>query len=272
MSKLLKKMRISYLFAGVLALCLSSLSVAGSPTLDRVVEAGVLKVGMSGDQPPFNTVSRAGPVIGFDVDMAGAMAAAMKVDLQIVEMPFGELMSAMQDGKVDMIMSGMAITPSRTQGASFVGPYMISGKSMLTTGATMAKVSTAGDFNSDGMTLVALENSTSAEFVTRNMPNAKLKTIPNYDTGIDMLLAGGADAMVADMPICKLSVLRYPNHGLVTLEEPMTVEPVGIAVSSDDTQFQNLVRNYLSTFEKMGMTGKLRQKWFESSAWIAALP
>ncbi len=262
---------LSFALASLLALCLSSAAAASSPVLDRVIASGVIKVAMSGDQPPFNAVSRDKSVIGFDVDLAKAMAGAMKVKLDIVEMPFGELQAAVKSGKVDMVISGMAITPERTQAVTFVGPYMMSGKSMLVSAATRDKVKTGADFNKSGITLVALEKSTSETFVQRKLPNAKLKGIDNYNAGIQMVIAGDADAMVADMPACKLAVLRNPSSGLAVLP-PLSVEPVGIAVANNDPQFENLLRNYLSMFEKTGLTSKLRKKWFESDAWIAALP
>lgn len=273
MLKLLNKIKpVRLALAGLLALCLSGTAFAASPVLDRVQKNGVLRVAMSGDQPPFNAVSRDKSLIGFDVDLANAMAGAMKVKVEIVQMPFGDLMAALQSGKADMILSGMAITPERTQEVSFVGPYMMSGKSILVTAAAQAKVKTGADFNKPEITLLALENSTSQTFVERKLPNAKLKTIANYEEGVKMLIDGKADAMVADMPACKLSILRNPGAGLAVLEPPLSIEPVGIAVSSKDAQFQNLVRNYLTTFEKIGLTTQLRQKWFENSSWIAALP
>lgn len=260
------------LLGGLLLLATSALATADSPVLDRVIKAGVLKVGMTGDQPPFNTVSRAGPVIGYDVDLASTLASLMNVELAVVEMPFGELSKALQQGKVDMVMSGMEITPERTQQISFVGPYMLSGKSILTTTAAIERVRTGADLNKPEIRLVALENSTSADFARRNLPAAQVKTVANYDTGIDMLMAGTADAMVADMPVCILSVLRHPNAGLATLDEPLSIAPVGIAIASNDRQFENLLRNYLGTMEKTGVTTNLRQKWFENSGWLAALP
>ena len=66
--------------------------------------------------------------------------------------------------------------------------------------------------------------------------------------------------------------MRFPNAGLITLDEPLTVEPIGIAVSRKDKQFYNLVDNYLRSYEKTGVLTQLRNKWFEESAWIAAMP
>lgn len=264
--------RIGALLLGAMALCISTLSLAASPVLDRVVETGVLKVAMSGDQPPFNAVSRDKSLIGFDVDLARAFAATMKVKLEFVQKPFSELLGTIQSGEADMVLSGMAITAERTRAVSFVGPYMLSGKSMLTTSQVMSTVKSGADLNNPTKKLAALGNSTSESFVKRQLPEASLTTIENYDEGVKKLLAGEIDAMVADLPILKLSVMRNPGAGLGVIDPPLSVEPIGIAIASNDPQFENLVRNYLSTFDKTGLTTRLRKKWLEDSSWVVALP
>ena len=269
MSKAMKHLLLGGLMA--LSVLFPIQSMAGD-TLSRVVDFQVLKVGMSGAQPPLNTRNRDGNLMGFDVDLAKAMAAAMRVELEIKTMPFGELMTALEKDEIDMVISGMAITPERTEMASFVGPYMMSGKSILTKNSVLAKMSSSEEFNRGDLKLLALSNSTSAAFVREVAPEAQLVEIKDYDEGVAMLIDGKADAMVADMPICVLSVLRHPNAGLTTLERPLSVEPLGIAISADDPQFLNLVDNFLEAYGKTGVLTKLRKKWLEDSSWIAALP
>ena len=270
MLNLLKKVSLLGLLAA--ALVAPGAAASASPVLDRVVDFKVLKVGMSGNQPPMNSNSRSGQLIGFEVDLARALAQSMGARLEIVTMPFGDLLDALDKEKVDMVMSGMAITAPRTRDVSFVGPYMMSGKSILTKDTLLARATQSKDFNRADLKLAALENSTSALFVQSAAPEAKLVRVKDYDTAVDMVIAGEVDALVADMPICILSVLRYPNAGLATLQSPLSIEPFGIAVRKDDPQFAQLVDNYLDTFGKMGMLNQLRKKWFEDKSWIAALP
>jgi polar amino acid transport system substrate-binding protein len=254
-----------------ISLAFASASFAGE-TLQRVIDFKVLKVGMSGNQPPFTAVSKSGSPMGFDVQLAQALASAMKVKLELKAMPFGDLMGALQANEIDMIISGMEITPERSEIASFVGPYMMSGKSILTKNSVLAKVKGSDEFNRKDLKLVALKGSTSASFVSTVAPDAQLIEVADYDLGVAMILEGKADAMVADMPICVLTVLRYPEAGLTTLKEPLTIAPVGIAVNKNDPQFYNLVDNYLEAYAKVGLLGKMRKKWFEDKGWIAALP
>ena len=269
MSKTIKQ----WVLGGLLAFAtVFSLQAMAGETLQRVIDFKVLKVGMSGNQPPMTMTSREGAPMGFDVDLAKALANAMKVKLEIVKMPFGELLGALDEDKVDMILSGMSITPERTEMVSFVGPYMMSGKSILTKNSVLAKISGADEFNRSNIKLLALKNSTSADFVRNVAPDATLVEVDSYDEGVAMIIDGKGDAMVADMPMCVLSVARYPDAGLTTLERPLTVEPVGIAVSKDDLQFLNLVDNYLEAYEKTGLLSKLREQWFKNTSWVAALP
>jgi len=269
------RIRVLFLSAVVLgaaALLPARAAAQDSPVLDRIVESSTLRVGMSGNQPPFNMKGRDGNLMGLEVDLANALAAAMKVDLQIVEKPFGDLIPALEKGEVDMVMSGMTITAMRSRSVSFVGPYVVSGKSILTKSSTLAAVQDTGDLNESDIRLVALQNSTSEDFVRRYLPEAQLTTVGSYDEAIEMLRQGTTGALVADMPICLITLLRYPTEGFATLTQPLTLEPIGVAVPANDPQLLNLVRNYVTALEGMGILEALRQEWLENGAWIAAMP
>lgn len=271
MINMFKKIGTSILLVASMLMMSISFSAAAGDVLADIVDDGVLKVAMSGDQPPYNVKSRAKTLIGYDVDLARALASAMQVKLEIVEVPFGDLMSTLNSGKADMVISGMAITAQRTQEATFIGPYNVSGKSILSTREVMEKVAQEG-FNNESNRVVALKNSTSKTFAEKKMPKATISSISNYEEGVKLILEGKADALVADMAICKLAVLRNPNTNLVTSQKPMSIEPIGIAIASGNPQLENIVSNYLVTFERMGILATLQDKWFENGNWIVALP
>lgn len=264
--------RIQIMAGLVLAslLALSPLSQAGD-TLDRVVKMGVLTVGTSADQPPLTALNRQGNFMGLDIDLAKALANAMRVELKFEQMPFGELLDALEAGKVDMVLSGVSITPERAQKAAFIGPYMLSGKSIVATREAIKQFA-SGELSGTGVKLVALKGSTSASFVREAAPNAELVEVEDTSTAVQMVIDGSVSGMVADEPTCVLAVLRNPDAGLVTLEKALTVEPMGIAVNADDAEFRNLVGNYIKAYEGTGLLTALRKKWLEDSGWIAALP
>ena len=209
---------------------------------------------------------------GMEVDLATLLAQAMGVELSIVTKPFGQLRAALEAGEVDMVMSGMAITAERARDALFVGPYMVSGKSILTNSRALAAAEEAVDINRADLKLAALAGSTSQIFIETYVPEAQLITVDDYDEAVQMVIDDAVDALVADMPICVLSVLRYPDRGLATLTEPLTIEPIGIAVPANDLMFRSLVQNYLDGLAGLGAVEALQSKWFEDGTWIATLP
>jgi ABC-type amino acid transport substrate-binding protein len=255
-----------------ITLLASSAVTAQAPVLNRVVKTNTLRVGMSGNQPPLNAKSKSGQMIGLEVDLANGLAYALGLELEIVQKPFGQLLGALKKRQVDMVMSGVDITAARTKDFLFVGPYLLSGKSLVTTSKALAGADTVDDINRGDVTFVALKNSTSHAFVKKHIPKAKLVAVDNYEKGVAMVIDGKASAMIADMPACALAVLRNPDAGLVTLEEPLSVEPMGIAVSAEDMRFYNLIDNYMETIEATGILSALRAKWFEDPSWLEELP
>lgn len=267
------RIRVAALAAlAVISVACSTGATAQTPVLNRVVKTGTLRVGMSADQAPLNVRSKTGQMIGLEVDLARGLAYALGFELEIVQQPFGDLLGALKAGKVDMVMSGVDITAARTKDFLFVGPYLLSGKSLVTASSSLAEAETVDEINTPEVTFVTLKNSTSQAFVKKNMPKAKLVTVEAYDKAVQMVIDGKASAMIADMPACALAVLRNPDAGLVTLSEPLSVEPMGIAVSAKDPRFYNLIDNYIDAMEATGILSGLRAKWFEDPSWLKELP
>jgi polar amino acid transport system substrate-binding protein len=263
-----------FLFAVLLATSSASIGAEAEewPVLQRIVKSGKIRVGMSGDQAPFNAISRTGELIGFEVDLMKMMGQSMGVEVEFVMKPFPELLPALKASEIDIVMSGVAINAERSLEAVFVGPYMMSGKSILTNSATLAAARTANEVDQANVTIAALRNSTSEAYVKKHLPKAKLVTIEKYDAAIQMVIKDEVDALVADMPACILAVLRYPDQGLETLSAPLTVEPVGIAVPASELPLQSLLDNYLRAFEDSGLLELLRVQWLENGDWVDQLP
>lgn len=243
-----------------------------SPTMDRVAARGELILGTAATMPPLNMTTRDGQVIGLDVDLARIIAGALEVKLRVETMPFAELLPALEKGKVDLVISGMTITPARNRQFAFVGPYFASGKSILAKLSTIAKVKKGSDLNVPEMTLVALKGSTSAAFVEKLLPKAKLVTVAEYGEGVNMVLEDRASALVADQPICQVSAYRYRDRDLVALQEKLNYEPLGIAVAPNDPLLVNWLQNLLMGLEGGGDLNLLRKRWFDETDWLAKLP
>jgi polar amino acid transport system substrate-binding protein len=245
---------------------------SASPVIDRILQRGELAVGMAGNMPPMNMTSKEGELIGYEVDLAKAMAKAMGVRVKLTIMPFAELIPALQAGKIDLILSNMTITPGRNLKVAFVGPYFISGKAFLTKIKTIAMADEAEDIDAKNTKLVALKGSTSQAFVEDAIPDATLIAANDYDEAVKMVLEDKVHAMVADYPICVVSVFRYPNQGLLSAVTTLTYEPIGVGVPAGDPLLVNWVENFMGIAEETGLLQELQENWLLQADWLNRLP
>ena len=239
-----------------------------SPTIARIRERGELIVGLSGDQPPLNSTEKTGEIVGFEPDIAKMLADSLGFSLRLVARPFNELLPALQAGEVDAVISGVTMTPERNLDVAFVGPYFVSGKSVLAKAKTIKSIDDTSDLDNPSMRLVVLAGSTSEIFVKELLPKAQLITATTYEEGVQHVLKDTADALVADFPYCVLQVLQHPEAKLVTLGEPFTYEPLGIAIPGNDPLFTNLVTNFLITMEGTGRLFDMKVRWFSDGPWL----
>ena len=244
---------------------------SGSSNLDRIAESGVLRVGTAANMPPLNMLDKSDLPMGLDVDLAGYIAGAMGVELSLVIQPFAQLLPALEAGEVDMVISGLTITPKRNMKVAFAGPYHISGKALLTKFESLVTTENTDKLNSEAFAYTALEASTSADLVKTLMPKARLVTAGNYEEAVEMVLSNKVDALVADYHVCVLSLLRHPNEGLVSMITPFTYEPLGIALPAGDAQMINWMDNFLSTMRESDELAKLKLKWIEDPSWLGDL-
>jgi polar amino acid transport system substrate-binding protein len=260
------------LMAGYVQSAVGAEAARIAPVLDRIQAKKELVVGTAASMPPFNMTTKDGQIVGMEIDLARLIAGGMNVKLTLKTIHFNELLQALEAGQVDMILSSMTITPGRNLKVAFVGPYFVSGKSILAKEKIAESLNEVSKINQPDVVLTALEGSTSQSFAEKVFPRAKLVLTENYDEAVAMVRETKAQAMVADMPICQVTVYRYPGAGLATLQNALSWEPIGIAIPANDLLLLNGLQNFVNTVEKDGTLGKMVDRWFKHGDWVRQLP
>jgi len=259
------------LVAATLEVTQAADTTRGAPVLERILAKKELVVGTAADMPPLNMTLKDGSIVGMEVDIATMLATGSGVKLTVKPMHFNDLLPALEAGQVDLILSGMTMTPLRNTRVAFAGPYFGSGKSVLIKQENASSLQSAAMMNRAEVTLAALKGSTSQLFVEKLMPKATLVPTDDYDQAIAMVLEGKAQAMVADFPICNVAAYRYRDKGLTTLRSPLNYEPIGVAMLPTDPLLLNWVQNFVTTLVNSGDLELLRKKWFDDASWVPQL-
>lgn len=237
------------------------LAHADSSVLADIGKSGKLVLGTSGNMPSMSE-TRDGKVVGFDIDLARLMASGMGVKLDIKTMPFDQLLPALEKGDVDVVISNVTINPERNMKVAFIGPYMTSGKCIVTKEAALAKAEAADDLNTSSTRLAALAGSTSAAFAKALLPKATLTLVDDYESAVKMVNSDTIGGLLTDYPICLSILKRHPEAGFVSLFSLLTYEPVGIALRGSDPLYMNWTENFLVRVQGMGLLDELSMRWF----------
>jgi len=239
--------------------------------LARIAQTGEMRVGTTGEQPPLTMTARSGELIGLDVALTRVLARSMGVEVRFVRLPFHRLLDALEAGEVDLVVSGMTITPARSLRATFVGPYYTSGKAILTRSPELTRVEGPQDLDRPELRIAALAGSTSEAFTRDSMPRAQLIAAERVEDAIAKVVSGEADLLVADRETCAFAVLRFPEAGLSSPPVTFTIEPMGIAVHPDETRLARMIESYLKSLEERGALQKARDFWFRDPSWVSDL-
>ncbi len=264
--------RLNLLVLFLAALFVLPLTVnAQDGRIATILKRGTLIVGTTGHYPPFTVESKQGNLMGLDLDLAQLFAKAMGVKTEVRKMPIDQLISAVEQGKVDMALAGLTITPQRNLRVMFVGPYFVIGQSLLTDQDKVQHMKGPDDINRPDFKLGVAEGTTGAEVAKTLAPNAHIVNAKNMEQALDMLLSGKIDAIMADQPFCVVAAFLNRDRKLAA-SDPFTFEPIGIALPAGDVHYLNWVENFLMILEANGQLKELKQFWFADPGWMENLP
>lgn len=120
-------MHIAILFIAAVAF----VSYANAEDLNKIKQAGQMKIAMSGAYPPFNFISEKNEVVGFDAAIGREIARRLGVEPVIVTTAWDGILAGLLANKYDTICGSMTITEERLKVVDFVGPYYRSGRGIF---------------------------------------------------------------------------------------------------------------------------------------------
>lgn len=227
--------------------------------IDQIKKNGKLVLA-TGDYRPFEYHDeKTNQMVGYDIDVATAIAKKIGVPLEVKDMQFTSLIPTLQIGQADLIIAAMYITDERKAVVDFADPYMETGM-VLVTRANDTAIKSTKDL--DGKVVGVKAGATSEKVAQDLKDKGQNITIKSYKETVDYLLdleAGRTDASINDL----LNQLEYdkthPNVKIVG--DPFTKSSLGIAVKKGDKELLDLINSVLKDMTKDGEKDNLYKKW-----------
>lgn len=241
-----------------IALIVLATSALGCATRDAF--RPTLRVGTAADYPPV-VFEQDGEIVGIEADLAARLGDALGRRIEFVRIPFVDLIDALEAGEVDVVMSGLSITPEREERVRFTVAYMEVGQLALIRRADLARFGRITRIRRSGARVGYERGTTGERYVANELPSATSFAFDGVEDGIRSLRGGRIDYFVHDAPTIWRIAGGLDHRDLHGLFRPLTTESLAWAVRPDDAQLASVLDATLSHWQREGLVEPIVQRW-----------
>lgn len=239
----------------ILSLALSFSGCTKESKLDQIKKSGKIVLGTAADYPPYEfhkEIDGKDTIVGFDIEIAKAIAEDLGVELEIKDMKFDGLLAALVADKIDFIVAGMVPTEERAQSVDFTTQYYQAEQSILIRAEDADKFKTKEDFKG---ALVGAQKSTVQEEIAKDIEGAEVKGLSKITDLVLELTNDKIDAIVLVKPVATAYSKSNPKVYVPEISFG-TEEGVAGAVNKGNKE---LVEEINKTLERLIEEGKIDQ-------------
>jgi polar amino acid transport system substrate-binding protein len=240
------------------ALMVVPIIAAGCGSSGETLQKGKITMGSDTSYPPFESMEGSKPV-GFDVELAQALAKKMGLTLEVISTAWDGIIPGLKTKKYDIIMSAMTITADRKKQINFSDPYIDSDQSIAV--ANNSTIKTEADLKDK---VVGVQIDTTGQTKAEELqPKVGIKEIQKFDTilvAFEALEQGKVSAIINDYPVNMYVSGKRGKTKVVT--KIKTNEQYGIGVNKSNSGLLKSINNALKEVRDDGTYTTIYKKWF----------
>jgi len=228
-----------------------------------LVTPGKLTMSTNAAFPPYEMTTDNGGFEGIDVEVAGAIAEKLGLELQIDDMDFDAALLAVQQGKSDIVMAGVSVTDDRKLVMDFSDSYA--------TGVQVVIVKEGSDVTMDnlGEKMIGTQRGTTGYIYASDTPENGgygEDHVTAYDNGasaVQALINGQVDCVIIDSAPANEYVAANP--GLTLLEGNWVEESYAIGLPKGNTALVEAVNKALAELTEDGTVAGIISKYISAN-------
>ena len=220
----------------------------------KTVEAGKLIMSTNAAFPPYEMVADDGSFEGIDVEVAGAIAGKLGLELVVDDMDFDAALLAVQQNKSDIVMAGVTVTEDRQLIMNFSDSYA--------TGVQVVIVKEGSDVTLDnlGEKMIGTQRGTTGYIYTSDdYGDDHVTAYDNGASAVQALINGQVDCVVIDSAPAEAFVAA--NAGLTILDTEYVTENYAIGVNKDNTALLDAINQALAELTADGTIQSIVDKY-----------
>ncbi len=239
---------------------------ASADVLDDILERGTIRVGVS-EFVPWTMRTRDGELVGFEIDVARKIASDMGVDAEFLVYDWGDIIAALNDGDIDLIAGGMAMTPARALEVNFTRPTAESGIGIATNTEMTKDLTSFAELNNPKIIVATVADTFAASVAEMFFDKASVNTFRSVELAEEQLVKGRAHVYLAGMSEARFLALRHPEIVDIPVGEPLVAQSEGLAVRKGEQELLNFLNTWVTARQTDKWLPTTRAYWFDTMTW-----
>lgn len=202
-----------------------------------------------------------GKLTGIEPATALEVGKLLSRDIQFVELDWEALIPALQQGDIDVIMSGMSITKERQETISFSRPYLEIGQMAIIRINNAGSLSYPGALYKEGRKVGVEPDTTGEAYAQEFLTTATIKPYNTPQQAFAGLRSGDIDYYIHDAPTSWKLAQSQENSDLLPLYRQLSTESLAWAVKKGNNALLNDLNQALATLTNNGTINLLQNRW-----------
>lgn len=253
-------------FSAVLLALLLLPAAVPADALGDILDRGKIRVGVS-LFTPWAMKDKSGELTGFEVEVAKKLASEMGVQADFKVLPWSQIVDALQQGDIDVIISGMAITPRRALQVNFSLPYAESGAAIATNTAMTHDIRDLADLNDPKFIVVTVAKTLGSDVAKLLFDRADLRVVANNAEAEALVLEGKAHAYIASTIETAFLALDHPDKIDLPLNKPLLASVAGMGVKKGEQELLNFLNAWVTARTADKWLSTTHKYWFKTLKW-----
>ena len=223
-------------------------------------DSNILVVGLNPEYRPL-VYKEGRKLTGIEPATAKELGKLLKKKIEFKEYPWAELIPALENGDIDVIMSGMSVTAERSKHINFTQPYLEIGQMAIIRKADIGRLSQPRAMYKAGMRVGVELGTTGEQYVKEYAPEVEIKPYQNPEAAFTALQKKEVDFFIHDAPTSWNLAQDSDWPDLMALYRPLTKESLAWAVNKNNNALLDTLNEALNTLKAMGMLNQIQYHW-----------
>jgi ABC-type amino acid transport substrate-binding protein len=242
-------------------------STSADPIWDGIVQRGVIRIGTDPTWPPYQYLDDANNIIGFEVDIADAIAAELGLEVEWQSKGFDTIITSVAAGTLDLGVSGFSVNAERLETVKFTLPHSITRGQVIMLESKKAALGVGmldslADLKDLGLTVGTQQGTIEQEELLS--AGVSRRDFSDFGAAISDMVSSNpsVDCVYAETPITSSWIGQYADQGIdIVVVFDIPYYPVAFVANKGANTFVAKMDGVLADMIASGKIDELRAKW-----------